>query len=153
MHDKIRHGFTLIELLVVITIIGMLISLLLPAVNAARAPRNVQCKNNLRQIGVACAGYFEAKSQGIPGNAGWPTVLASYLGQHRRLHLSRGQRKGHVASNRAFPVCLSPDPKHQLVRSLGAGTRVQLLLAGAPTDYANTVRPGLPARPRRIPTS
>lgn len=81
-------GFTLVELLVVIAIIGILVGLLLPAIQAAReSSRKTQCMNNLKQIGLAAINYESANSVVPPshlsgiGHATWLVIIMPYMEQ------------------------------------------------------------------------
>src|SRR5262245_33406288 len=114
------YGFTLVELLVVIAIIGVLVALLLPAVQAAReSARRMQCSNHLRQLGLACHNFVDAKNiippsrtasggfpaLGIPANAynGWAGWLLPYLEQGNVSSIyDHTKHYGHVDNTQAI---------------------------------------------------
>ncbi len=87
MVTRSRRAFTLVELLVVITIIGILIALLLPAVQAAReAARRSQCINNLKQLGLGLMNYEQTQRTFPPpaistNQASWLVLLLPYIEQ------------------------------------------------------------------------
>lgn len=88
-----RAGFTLVELLVVIAIIGVLVALLLPAVQQAReAARRSQCTNNLRQLGLALHNFNDthnvlpfARTGGRPQSISWAPLIMPYIEQKNLL--------------------------------------------------------------------
>jgi prepilin-type N-terminal cleavage/methylation domain-containing protein len=133
MSHRRRTGFTLVELLVVIAIIGILIALLLPAVQAARgAAQRTQCSNNLKQIGLALHNYAGAvgvfppsycvnRGATSPGGGAWSihARLLPYLEQSNLTSLidfSKNYDKSPQAAIMRIPGYLCPSEINDVVR-------------------------------------
>jgi len=138
-----RSGFTLIELLIVVAIIGVLIALLLPAVQSAReAARRIQCVNNLMQIGVALGNYESAHNVYPPGvvnptgpvlslpagyHHGWIVQILPYIQQgnaYRRVDLTAGVYDGANVTVRQHALSSFYCPSNPINPSLSMQIRV-----------------------------
>ncbi len=157
-----RGGFTLVELLVVIAIIGVLVALLLPAVQAAReAARRMQCTNNLKQLGIALHNFHDSRlvfpaardeliTSPVTGSgawtAAWTTHILPYIEQQSVYQVYRFDKDWADKTTNAVPntgpicakikVFLCPSAPGQNTRPVNAGR--------GNSDYAATTEREFP---------
>ncbi len=147
-------GMTLVELLVVIAIVGMLVGILLPAVNAAReAGRRVTCMNHLRQQGIAIRSYAQQFSESLPPiwrtdnthpwqNFSWRVELLPFLeegnvyAQLDKTRLPLDDLNLSAAGPIAIFTCPSAPGSPRLVRQIGFGNVGRSDLQLGASDYA-----------------
>jgi len=142
-------GFTLVELLVVIAIIGILVSLLLPAVNAAReAARRIQCANHLKQWGLAVLN-FHGTYEALPparyhNGATWAALVLPFIEEHQAFELWDVERmyfdQSEAARTAGTPVFSCPSRRSGLQVSIDGDRRnagsSESHRAGVISDYA-----------------
>jgi len=148
------HGFTLVELLVVIAIIGLLVALLLPAVQSVReAARRIQCKNNLKQIGLAVLIFHDARkafprSRTVCHQGTWAQELWPYLEEAAAAANWDREKSYHMQplenpqTQVAAYYCPSRRSPPQLSQP-GQDVRLGVERVGALSDYAACVGDGV----------
>ena len=161
VNKKRNRGFTLVELLVVIAIIGVLVALLLPAIQAAReAARRSQCSNNLKQIGLAFLNY-EGSQKSFPTGGwhyqwmgdpdrgygkdqpgSWAYSILEYMEQGNVRLLAKGlptaQKRQQLAVLAATPVATFICPSRRSATTYPANDFPQMLNMNQPTAAART---------------
>lgn len=126
---RARHGFTLIELLVVIAIIGVLIGLLLPAVQKVREAANrMSCTNNMKQLGIALHAYHDTYKVFPPGAGGQPPQVANQYNSSTVPAPGAGRLSAYTF----------------LLPYIEAGNMYNLIWTGYPVTYGTVVYVGVP---------
>jgi prepilin-type N-terminal cleavage/methylation domain-containing protein len=146
---KHREAFTLVELLVVIAIIGVLVAILLPAIQAAReAARRTQCLNNLKQMGLAVQNYHDARREYPTGGTepwhdegnqfsifgagyGWMVQVLPYIEDTALQNISKGYGAGNrnqdlIVRGTPVPIYFCPSRGRQNVIRFAGGCDSQV---------------------------